>query len=682
MSRKKTRKAARAAPAPSAPSSAAPDRSGAGELAPARKRLFTIGMLLLPVVFFALLEAGLRVGGYGADYPLFVDAPGAPGHLTPSREVATRYFAAEASIPTPNPDYFLRDKPDGAIRVVAQGGSSTAGFPFYRGAAFPQILGARLRLAYPEREVEVVNTAMAAVNSYTLLDLADEILEIEPDVVVVYAGHNEFYGALGAASTESFGRSPGLVRTYLRLRGLRTVQLVRNVAAALARAFAPERPAGAPPTNTLMARMIGEQSVPLGGEIYQAGTRQFASNLDLLLQTYADAGVPVYISTLASNERDQRPFITDLAGADSASVGRAIREGRSRLASGDTAAAAEPFARAVALDSLAADAWYGLATVEQAAGDLGAARAAFVRARDLDALRFRAPSAFNALIREIAARHGAVVVEGEAALRDASPNAIIGREMMLEHLHPTLDGYAALADAFYDAIAADALFGAARPTPPGRVVRRVTPMDSLAGRIRVAQLTQSWPYRPGEEQPVALGAEPRAVVELTRRVMDGANWVAGADTLARIYARLDRPREVRTTYEAVTQAYPFLAEPWSALASYELTRAQAGAPDASAERATAWYAEALRRDPRDFQALAMLGAIRLQAGDRDDAISFLERARAIAPAAPRVLYNLSGAYLLDGRAADAVPLLEQLLRLEPGNPTYQALYAQAQAGAR
>ena len=679
MSRKKTRKATSSkAPA----SSTSPVRPSTDELAPERKRLFTVGMLLLPVVFFALLEAGLRVGGYGADYPLFVEAPGAPGRLTPSREVATRYFAAEASIPTPNPDYFLRDKPEGSIRVVAQGGSSTAGFPFYRGAAFPQVLGARLRLAYPDREVEVVNTAMAAVNSYTLLDLADEILEIEPDVVVVYAGHNEFYGALGAASTESFGRSPGLVRTYLRLRGLRTVQLVRNVAAGLATAFAPEQPAGAPPTNTLMARMIGEQSVPLGGEIYQAGTRQFASNLDLLLETYARAGVPVYVSTLASNEGDQRPFITDLTGSDSAAVGSAIREGRSLLASGDTVAAAEPFGQAVALDSLAADAWYGLATVEQASGDLDAARAAFVRARDLDALRFRAPSAFNDLVREVAARHGAIVVEGEAALRDASSNAIIGHEMMLEHLHPTLDGYATLADAFYEAIADDALFGEARPTPPGRAVRRVTPMDSLAGRMRVAQLTQSWPYRSGEEQPVALGAEPREVVELTRRVMGGANWVAGADTLAQIYARLGRPDEVRRTYQAIAQGYPFLAEPWSALASYELTQAQAGAPDASAERAATWYAEALRRNPRDFQALAMLGAIRLQAGDRADAITFLERAREVSPKAPRVLYNLSGAYLLDGRPADAVPLLEQLLQLEPGNPTYQALYTQAQARAR
>ncbi len=283
----------------------------ASGLSAGKKRLFTAVMLLLPLLFFGLMEIGLRVGGYGADYPLFVDAPGAPGRLMPSRDVARRYFAAQAAVPTPNPDYFLSEKPEGGLRIVAQGGSSTAGFPYYRGAAFPQILGERIRQAYPDREVEVVNTSMAAVNSYTLLDLADEIIDQGPDVVVIYAGHNEFYGALGAASTESLGRSPGLVRTYLRLRSFRTVQLVRQLGSRIAGAVAPARRAGARPSGTLMARMIGEQSVPLDGEIYAAGRRQFASNLDHLLATYQAAGIPVYISTLASNERDQRPFITE-----------------------------------------------------------------------------------------------------------------------------------------------------------------------------------------------------------------------------------------------------------------------------------------------------------------------------------------------------------------------------------
>ena len=663
----------------------APRDAATAPLPAGRRRLFTAATALLPVLFFVLLEAGLRLGGYGADYPLFVDAPGVPGYLTPSREVAGRYFAPGATLPTPNPDYFRRDKPEGTVRIVAQGGSSAAGFPFYRGAAFPQVLGERIRRAYPDRDVEVVNTAMAAVNSYTLLDLADEILAQRPDLVVIYAGHNEFYGALGAASTESLGRSPGLVRAYLRLRALRTVQLVGALAARAARAAAPARPAGAPPSNTLMARMIGEQSVPLGGDLYRAGREQFASNLDRLLAAYAAAGVPVYISTLASNEGDQRPFVTALAaGTDTTALGAALREGRARAARGDTLGSVGPFERAAALDSLAADPQYALAQAYRAAGRLDDARRAFQRARDLDALRFRAPGDFNTVIRDAAARHGAVVVEGEAALRAASPDAIVGRDMMLEHLHPTLDGYSLLADAFYDAIVEGGPLGApARPAPPGREVRLVTPIDSLAGRFRIAALTESWPYRPGEEQPVAIdsGRTPPAVVALTKRVMGGSNWVAAADTLAQIYARAGRPGDARTTLRAVVQAYPFLAEAWSDLAAFELERTQSGASGTSMERVAGLYQEALERDASHLPALAMLGAIRLQAGDREEAIGLLERARAVSPQAPQVLYNLAGAYMLAGRPADAVSVAERLVQAEPRNPAYRTFLAQLRAAA-
>jgi len=646
------------------------------ELSAGKKRLFTAAMLLLPLLFFGLLEIGLRVGGYGADYPLFVDAPGAPGRLMPSREVAHRYFAAQAAVPTPNPDYFLEDKPEGMIRIVAQGGSSMAGFPYYRGAAFPQVLGERIRQAYPDQEVEVVNTSMAAVNSYTLLDLADEIIEHQPDVVVIYAGHNEFYGALGAASTESLGRSPGLVRTYLRLRSFRTVQLIRQLAGQIAGAFAPARPTGRPPSGTLMARMIGEQSVPMGGEIYEAGRRQFASNLDHLLATYQKAGIPVYISTLASNERDQRPFITEIV-SDSTALYAAIEEGQAHRRAGDSTAAVASLERAVALDSAAADAQYALGQAYLASGQMDEALVAFIRARDLDALRFRAPTEFNAIIRETSARHGATVVEGEEAFREASANGMIGYEVMLEHLHPNLDGYSVLADAFYDEIIDDALFGASpRPTPPGRVVRRVTPMDSLAGRLRVAQLTESWPYRPGEGQPVVLDSvrTPPFVVGLTQRVMQGGNWVAAADTLAQVYTQLGRTTDARTTYESIIQSYPFLPKAWSDLAAFELT--QANTTGASPARAGELYQQALRRDANHFPALAMLGAIRLQAGDRATAIGFLERARAVSPQSPQVLYNLAGAYMLEGRRTDAIPLAQQLVQMEPGNATYQAFLAQ------
>lgn len=666
-----------ARPAPLADGSAEPrpadDDRQPSELSPGRKRAFTVAMLLLPVLFFLLLEGGLRLVGYGASYPLFVEVEGQPDLLMPSREVAKRYFTNQAAVPTPNADFFPREKGEDVIRIVAQGGSSTAGYPFYRGASFPHVLGTRLELAYPGQEVEVINTAMAAVNSYTLLDFADEILEIQPDAVVIYAGHNEFYGALGAASTESFGRNPAVVRAYLALRDWRTVQLVRSLIGGVAGLFA-EREAGERPSNTLMARMIGEQSVPLGGEIYQAGLRQFESNLDRLLARYAEAGVPVYVSTLASNIRDQRPFITEAAGG--ADWQAAAQAGIDSLQAGNARAAVPLLEQAIALDSLAADPYFALGRAHLLLGNAEAARQSLERARDLDALRFRAPTAFNRVIREAAERHGATFVDGEQALRDASPGGLIGRRMMLEHLHPTLDGYSVLADAFFAAILRDALVGPSpQSTPPGALVRLVTPMDSLAGLVRVEQLTRSWPFRPEEAQPLRLDSSrtPPYVLDFARASISGTSWLPLADSLASVLERDGRVRDALVTRRAIVQRYPFVAAAWSSLASLELKRAQARGDNARIPYIAGLYEQALEHDPADLQALATLGALALQAGDREAALGYLERARAAGPRQPQVLYNLSGAYLMAGRTQEALVLAEQLVALAPQNPQYQAL---------
>mgnify|MGYP000915160728 CR=1 FL=1 len=54
------------------------------------------------------------------------------------------------------------------------------------------------------------------------------IIEQNPDMILIYAGHNEYYGALGAGSLESLGNSRWLVNQMLAANKYKTVQLLRN----------------------------------------------------------------------------------------------------------------------------------------------------------------------------------------------------------------------------------------------------------------------------------------------------------------------------------------------------------------------------------------------------------------------------------------------------------------------
>ncbi|MEX0747574.1 MAG: hypothetical protein WD275_06185, partial [Rhodothermales bacterium] len=457
--------------------------------------IFTSAMLLLPVLFFGMVEGVLRLTGFGDSYPLFVPVDGKPEYLYQNREVARRYFTHIENIPTSLTDFFEAEKDSSTFRIFVQGESSAAGFPFYYGGAFSRMLEQRLMQTFPEKHVEVVNTSMAATNSYTLLDLSDEILEHKPDAVLIYVGHNEYYGALGVGSSESLGKYPWMVRTYLALADWRIVQALRKAFAWSARKLSTKKRSA-----TLMQGMVGKETIPYGDAEYRRGLRQFRSNLSRLLSKYRAHGIPVLIGTVASNERDHEPFETGFsAGADTSAWTASYRRGLEAAGRGEIAASIAAFESAAKIDSVNADAYFALGRILERAGRFAEARKAFVAAKDRDELRFRAPEEMNAIIREEAARNGARVVETREVLAEASANGIIGSDVMMEHLHPNVQGYFLIADAFYNALRDQHLIGGWSgyvPAEDARAEVLLTPVDSLAGEFRVRQLKSVWPFQP------------------------------------------------------------------------------------------------------------------------------------------------------------------------------------------
>src|SRR5690606_35490340 len=88
------------------------------------------------------------------------------------------------------------------------------------------------------------------------------------------------------------------------------------------------------------------------------------------------------------------------------------------------------------------------------------------------------------------------------------------------------------------------------------------------------------------------------------------------------------------------------------------------------------YLEAsIARQPTT-QAEGLLGSLLLQTGDRAAAIVHLQRAIALDGTNAQALYNLAGAYALDRRFAEARPLLDRVLRQQPGRADARALLAQ------
>ncbi|MDG1753546.1 MAG: tetratricopeptide repeat protein [Rhodothermales bacterium] len=495
-----------------------------------RNRAFTLLALSIPFLFFALLEISLRLSGYGNVEPLFIPVEATNDYRIQNPEVARRYFKQLQVLPTGPGDVFLTQKPDDAIRIFVQGGSSAAGYPYYYGGSFSRMLEQRLQLTFPDRSVEVINTAMAAVNSYTLLDFADEIIAEKPDAVLIYAGHNEFYGALGVGSAESFGGG-FMVRSMMALSGVRIVHMLRNLLSGIAGIVLTDD--GSTGSNrTLMERMAKDQSIALGSKAYEQGLSQFRTNLGALLRKYRSASIPVYVGTLASNERDQSPFIS--ANSEDASWNADFQLFKDSIGTFSSEEAMLNVSDLINREDDSAEAFYIRGRLHGLLGQHELARLDFEKARDRDLLRFRAPTDFNEIIQSQASENGAFFVPVLQDLRQRSPDGIIGSEFMLEHLHPNIEGYYQLQESFYKALVE-------RHFAPNIAFSRkeiaVTEVDSVFGSLRLIQLMDSWPFRTDGKPPTAIQRyRPETYVDsLAWAVHQGERSWAEAQSALRLY---------------------------------------------------------------------------------------------------------------------------------------------------
>jgi tetratricopeptide (TPR) repeat protein len=607
-------------------------------LSASKQRVFTLIALSIPVILFVLLELGLRIGGYGGDLKLFTKFQGYGGGelYTPNPNFAARYFVNVRLIPTPSRDSFLADKPENGLRLFVLGESTTAGYPYGFNGMFSRVLRDALVDVLPNDSVEVVNIATSAVNSYTVYDQIDEILAHEPDGVLIYLGHNEFYGALGVASSESLGAFPGFVRFYLKLQRLRTFLLLRDAVGSVAGLFS-----GKPDDGTLMQRVVREQQIPLDSDLYQMGRRQFESNLDAILSKLQTAGIPVYIASVTSNTVDQPPF---------ESVDSEVY----------------PPANVV----------YSEAQQLLSQGDTSAARRSFKLARDLDALRFRATDDFNYVIKEAASRHNAVYVPIGEAFEANSLGGLVGLNLMLEHLHPNDTGYHLMGRVFYESIAQNGFFG--RDAQPDRLSEwdeykqkmYLSEFEHQSVWHRLQVLMQAWPFVKNQTTDYRNTYIPKNMVDSTAFafVNGRVNWEKSKVELGNWYERNGLFDEAMLEYRGLMRDQPQNDSPMLFVARILLDRGE--------------YAQALplletayRISPSAY-GMKMLGALEVDRNNLDRGIELLEKSLAQRSDDPQTAFNLSGAWAMKGNYSKALEYANKTEAINPRFPGLQGLKQQ------
>jgi len=590
---------------------------------------FYLILILIPVLFFVILEIFLVLINYGRDGDQWIKLTETKQMLNP--DIAWRYFLDTREVPQSNNDAFDIVKRENTFRVFVLGGSSAQGFPFSPNGTFSRYIRDRLELLYPDYYIEVVNIAITATNSYTIRDLLPGVLEQQPDLILIYAGHNEYYGAFGVGSNENIGNSRSIVNLLIWLNKFRSIQLVRDVISSITNLFSNDE-GSKEQGGTLMARIVKEQLIPLDSEMFNAGLHQFEGNFEDIIEMTVKAGVPVIIGNLVSNLKDQKPFIS--VGNDTDKNADSVFNGANR---------------------------------QLLIGNIEQADSLYRLAKDLDALRFRAPEKINEIIFNLAQKYNCTFIDIESTFNAQSPDGIVGYNLIVDHLHPSLEGYQLIGEAFFESMIennllptkTDTHFSESEQDSIVVVNFAFSHLDSLIAKIRLMGLLNDWPFVEKRDFSFLNQLELKDKIDSIAYniAVKNSNWEKGHREAADWYLQKNDFINFAKEYQVLISQYPFKLSDYDYAAS-ELINVK------EFELAYNFLNKRFKESPDAFSA-KWLGNINLNNGRIDEAIVYLNQSSSFDKTDAQVYFNLTGAYIQNEQYDKALESIESCLKVKP-----------------
>ncbi|MEZ6111958.1 MAG: hypothetical protein R3C99_13205 [Pirellulaceae bacterium] len=262
-----------------------------------------------------------------------------------------------------------------------------------------------------------------------LVDMTRQCFASNPDVIVLYTGHNEFYGVGGVCTNANISD------LGIRCRKTRLGQILGDN---LFQGAAPLAQPGS--SENLLAALPQRVRVSGDSRLLGEAETQFRTHLRRIIGLCNDRGIPLIVCTPASNLRHQSPISMPGDPRKLRTIGRTLSSATSNDVSKAIAKELEALTRAHPRNAAAQ---YRLAQSLEQSEQYRQAISAYSLARDLDCCRYRAPSSHSRIIKEECQRSKSMtfVCDIEKAFFEASGNFAPGEELFLEHVHFTMAGH-------------------------------------------------------------------------------------------------------------------------------------------------------------------------------------------------------------------------------------------------
>jgi tetratricopeptide (TPR) repeat protein len=600
-----------------------------GSLSVRRRWCYRLLALLVPLFVLGLLEAGLRVAGYGFPTAFFLKAKDESRAMVVDNPRFGWRFFPPAVARSPRPLYLAAQKPAGTIRIFVFGESAAMGDP-EPAYGFARQLERLLQARHPDQKVEVVNVGMTAINSHVIRQIARDCKPLQGDFWLVYAGNNEVIGPYGAGTI--FGRqapSRATVRLILALKSTRVGQLVEQLM----------RGPSAPSTWEGLEFFLRWQ-LPFDNPRMKQVYASFAANLADIAELGQRSGATVVLSTIPVNLRDFPPLASlhreGLRPEQLDEWQKWFSGGTNAQAAGSLAEALVDFRKAGEIDDNFADVAFQQARCELELKQSAPADADFRHARDLDTLRFRADSRINEIIRQTAQAKGIPLIDADIVFAQHD-----GEDSFYDHVHLNFSGNYRVALLFAERL--EQHWPGARTNPLPWLTQ-----EEVAKRLAWTGFDEE---RVGQEMRARM-QQPPFNAQSNFRARD-EHWRA---TLA---ALSSAPTGCVSNYQAAVALAP---EDWLLRANFARLLEAAGDNSGAAPQ----WAEVSRLVPHSPEGWANLGSLARMAGDTEHARNFLETALKQYPDSVEAQTELGILEAGLGHTENARRQFRSALRLQPG----------------
>jgi len=332
-----------------------------------KRGLFKLVTVLgVPVLALLVCELTLGLAGYRTTYETEDPFLGFKS-VTPLFEKRESSSSGEAVYQTRRSklewfneqEFDLRKPPDG-YRIFAFGGSTTFGRPYDHRTAFPNWLQVLLRAADPSTRYEVINVGGVSYASYRIVNLMNEIVTYDPDLFIVYTGHNEFLEERTYSEILEEPQFAIRVRTWLHRS--RIYSLARHLWQSVQQreeAQAERKFQMSGEVSAVLDQSFGLDQYQREPEKHEAIVRHFRYNREKMVEIAESRDVGLVFVVPAANEKDFSPFKSHFCGPLRGEIRRRWRqlydEGRDRVSQGRYEAALHAFRGAAQLDDCHAD---------------------------------------------------------------------------------------------------------------------------------------------------------------------------------------------------------------------------------------------------------------------------------------------------------------------------------------